>query len=76
MVEKAYAKLRYCYKATLDVGIQQLIFEFTGRHSKRIQSANNNADKVVEILVEEYKKGNVLIFMAEGEHDKKVMDKE
>jgi hypothetical protein len=28
--EKAYAKLRYCYKATLGVGIQQLFFELTG----------------------------------------------
>lgn len=30
LAEKAYAKLRYCYKGTLGVGIQQVIFELTG----------------------------------------------
>ena len=52
LVEKAYAKLRYCYKAILSIGIQQLIFEFTGKQAKKIISEQNNVDKVAEILCE------------------------
>jgi hypothetical protein len=34
-VEKAYAKLRYCYKGILGVGIQQILLETTGKNSIR-----------------------------------------
>ena len=30
LAEKAYAKLRYCYKAILGVGLQQALYELTG----------------------------------------------
>lgn len=36
LIEKAYAKLRYCYKAILGVSIQQLILELTGINSQKL----------------------------------------
>lgn len=35
LAEKAYAKLRYCYKGIIGVGLQQLILEVTGLSAKR-----------------------------------------
>ena len=36
IIEKAYAKLRYCYKGILGVGIQQVIGEITSMSSKKL----------------------------------------
>ena len=48
--EKAYAKLRYCYKAILSVGIQQMILETTGKNSAKY-SIGIQADKAgMELL--------------------------
>lgn len=66
LVEKAYSKLRYCYKAILSVGIQQLIFELTGRQAKKILSEPNTFEKVSDMLIEELKNGSVVLLMAEG----------
>lgn len=33
--EKAYAKLRYCYKGIVSVGVHQMLLELTGRNSLR-----------------------------------------
>ena len=35
LVENAYAKLRYCYKAILGVGVQQILYELTGLETSR-----------------------------------------
>lgn len=40
LMEKAYAKLRYCYKATLYVGIAQILFELVGRHPIKVPNEN------------------------------------
>lgn len=35
LAEKAYAKLRYCYKGIMNVGIHQMLLELTGIDSLR-----------------------------------------
>ena len=35
LLEKAYAKLRYCYKGIMNVGLHQMLLELTGRTSVR-----------------------------------------
>lgn len=37
LAEKAYAKLRYCYKGITNVGIQQMLMEITGRNNIKYQ---------------------------------------
>ena len=48
--EKAYAKLRYCYKAILTVGIQQIILETTGKNSDKYTIDIEKDKNGVELL--------------------------
>ena len=75
MVEKAYAKLRYCYKGILSIGIQQLIFEFTGITCQKIVIENEKDEEMVmEELYEKYLKveGKMVIGVGEGVTDKRI----
>jgi hypothetical protein len=71
--EKAYAKLRYCYKAILNVGIQQLILELTGRNSLKYL-VENEKDKInsLQILEKHVEANDLVLLLGEGESDKKL----
>lgn len=47
LIEKAYAKLRYCYKGILSVGIQQQIFELTGLNAVKYTIENEKDEQKV-----------------------------
>jgi hypothetical protein len=74
LIEKAYAKLRYCYKGMLSVGVQQLIFELTGITPLRITIASEKDEaKVADELMQKYLGDNCLVVvMGEGEGGKKI----
>lgn len=47
LAEKAYAKLRYCYKGIINVGVHQILLEVTGKDSIRY---NGDTEKERESL--------------------------
>lgn len=66
--EKAYAKLRYCYKAIMNVGIQQLILEMTGRSSVKytVESEKDQAE-ILAVIDKHLLAGNLILLLGEGE---------
>jgi hypothetical protein len=74
LIEKAYAKLRYCYKGILGVGIQQLIFELTGRKVDKIEWLNKEEE--VEKMRKALNEGLCIFGIGEGTTDKKIKWKE
>lgn len=65
--EKAYAKLRYCYKAIMNVGIQQLILEMTGRSSVKytVESEKDQAE-ILAVIDKHLLAGNLILLLGEG----------
>jgi len=63
--EKAYAKLRYCYKGILGVGIQQVIFETTGKNSLRYTIDKDNQGNL-DLLEKHLTKQDFIILLGEG----------
>lgn len=74
LMEKAYAKLRYCYKATLHVGLAQILFELVGRHPSKVPIENGKDEqKLLSELIEgKIASKNLMIVMGEGSLGKKM----
>lgn len=73
-MEKAYAKLRYCYKAILHVGIAQILFELVGKHPSKmpIENAKDEQKLLNELIEGKIASRNLVIVMAEGSLGKKI----
>lgn len=58
--------MRYCYKAILNVGIQQLILEMTGRNSVRYLVENDKNKDVVDSIEKHLNSNDLILLLGEG----------
>jgi hypothetical protein len=73
LAEKAYAKLRYCYKAIMGVGVQQILLEVTGRTSLRhCGDTQQEREAIFDRVVIHLGRGDFVVVLAEGEADRRL----